>query len=84
MTRGIIVLQELERECSIQLVLIDWKIGQSSKFVTGQACMKCTNSLVPSLYSPGFFSHCAKKSWGVETGNEASAQTDTLSLIPHQ
>ena len=61
MTRGIIVLQELESECSIQLVLIDWKIGQSSKFVTGQACMKCTNSLVPSLYSPGFFRTVRRK-----------------------
>ena len=29
-------------------------------------------SLVPSLYSPAlFFRLCAKKSWGVETGNEA-------------
>ena len=29
-------------------------------------------SLIPSLYSPAFFfTMCEKKSWGVETGNEA-------------
>ena len=33
---------------------------------------RSTASLVPSLYSPAFFHIlCAKKSWGVETGNEA-------------
>ena len=42
-------------------------------------------SLVPSLHSPSSFFravdcvkiHCAKKSWGVETGNRAKVSVDS-------